>query len=181
MRFILAGTLGVGDSQDGLDGSTVSSLHGSVSSLQQPGGNTGLGAGGLFSTAVEVEMCSLSRCAACGQLLYDEEIMAGWSADDSNLNTQCQFCQTKLVPFLQIYVKVRERTFTSSDCSHSGSHFDTCIRCDSEAYELIGKSVPYAGNLITEYCHSHLKSILMCSPEQSPPFKANLEVYLEWS
>ena len=39
-------------------------------------------------------------------MLYDEEIMAGWSADDSNLNTSCQFCHTKLVPFLQIYIKV---------------------------------------------------------------------------
>ena len=41
----------------------------------------------LFTVAMEVEMCSLSRCSACQSLLYDEEIMAGWSADDSNLNT----------------------------------------------------------------------------------------------
>ena len=33
-------------------------------------------------------MCSLSRCQTCDNLLYDEEIMAGWTADDSNLNTK---------------------------------------------------------------------------------------------
>ena len=37
---------------------------------------------------IEVEMCSLSRCQTCDNLLYDEEIMAGWTADDSNLNTK---------------------------------------------------------------------------------------------
>jgi len=36
---------------------------------------------------IEVDMCSLSRCQTCDNLLYDEEIMAGWTADDSNLNT----------------------------------------------------------------------------------------------
>jgi len=36
---------------------------------------------------IEVDMCSLSRCHTCDNLLYDEEIMAGWTADDSNLNT----------------------------------------------------------------------------------------------
>jgi hypothetical protein len=59
----------------------------------------------FFNMAMEVDMCSLSKCTSCGALLYDEEIMAGWSADDSNLNTTCQFCNTKLVPTLQIQVK----------------------------------------------------------------------------
>jgi len=36
---------------------------------------------------IEVDMCSLSRCHTCDNLLYDEEIMAGWTSDDSNLNT----------------------------------------------------------------------------------------------
>jgi len=36
---------------------------------------------------IEVDMCSLSRCQTCDNLLYDEEIIAGWTADDSNLNT----------------------------------------------------------------------------------------------
>ncbi|XP_067665838.1 C-myc promoter-binding protein-like isoform X2 [Haliotis asinina] len=55
--------------------------------------------------AMEVEISSCSRCTRCHCLVYDEEIMAGWFADDSNLNTSCQFCPAKFVPHLQIYVK----------------------------------------------------------------------------
>lgn len=59
----------------------------------------------LQNIAMEIEISSCFRCNRCRALLYDEEIMAGWSADDSNLNTTCIFCQNKLVPKLQIYVK----------------------------------------------------------------------------
>ncbi|XP_061172987.1 DENN domain-containing protein 4C-like isoform X2 [Saccostrea echinata] len=59
----------------------------------------------LQNIAMEIEISSCFRCNRCRALLYDEEIMAGWSADDSNLNTSCIFCQNKLVPKLQIYVK----------------------------------------------------------------------------
>ncbi|XP_071110635.1 C-myc promoter-binding protein-like [Haliotis cracherodii] len=55
--------------------------------------------------AMEVEISSCSRCTRCHCLVYDEEIMAGWFADDSNLNTSCHFCPAKFVPHLQIYVK----------------------------------------------------------------------------
>ncbi|XP_060579637.1 C-myc promoter-binding protein-like [Ruditapes philippinarum] len=55
--------------------------------------------------AIEAEISSCSRCVRCRCLLYDEEIMAGWSADDSNLNTSCQFCNAKMVPHLLIYIK----------------------------------------------------------------------------
>ncbi|KAK3096746.1 hypothetical protein FSP39_002860 [Pinctada imbricata] len=59
----------------------------------------------LYKISVETEASSCCRCGRCRSLLYDEEIMAGWSADDSNLNTSCYFCQKKLVPKLQIYIK----------------------------------------------------------------------------
>jgi len=36
--------------------------------------------------AVEVEICSETRCSNCSNLMYDEEVMSGWSKDDSNLN-----------------------------------------------------------------------------------------------
>lgn len=50
-------------------------------------------AGGTSETiTIEVLLCTTSRCERCTALLYDEEVMAGWSADDSELNTQCQFC-----------------------------------------------------------------------------------------
>jgi hypothetical protein len=68
-----------GGSGDRMSLSRFSLLHGmgSVQSIPQT----------LFSIAVEVEMCSSSRCKTCKSLLYDEEIMAGWTPDDSNLNT----------------------------------------------------------------------------------------------
>ena len=54
--------------------------------------------------AMELQITSCSRCLSCGCILYDEEIMAGWSAEDSNLNTKCQFCGRWVVPFLTIRV-----------------------------------------------------------------------------
>ena len=47
--------------------------------------------------ALKVEMTTCSKCRVCGSCLYDEEIMAGWTAEDSNLNTCCPFCQVTLV------------------------------------------------------------------------------------
>ncbi|XP_041375007.1 C-myc promoter-binding protein-like [Gigantopelta aegis] len=61
--------------------------------------------GGSDDLAVEVEMSSCSRCFRCHSLMYDEEIMAGWSADESDLNASCQFCPYKFVPNLHIYIK----------------------------------------------------------------------------
>ncbi|KAM5298832.1 DENN domain-containing protein 4C isoform 2-T2 [Ctenodactylus gundi] len=55
--------------------------------------------------AMEVLMSSCSQCRACGALVYDEEIMAGWTADDSNLNTTCPFCKNNFLPLLNIEFK----------------------------------------------------------------------------
>ncbi|NXG34427.1 DEN4C protein, partial [Dromaius novaehollandiae] len=52
-----------------------------------------------------VLMSSCSQCRACGALVYDEEIMAGWTADDSNLNTTCPFCKSTFLPLLQVEFK----------------------------------------------------------------------------
>lgn len=45
-------------------------------------------------------MSSCSLCRGCNSLVYDEEIMAGWTSDDSNLNSSCPFCLASFVPFL---------------------------------------------------------------------------------
>lgn len=47
-------------------------------------------------------MSSCSQCHSCEALVYDEEIMAGWTADDSNLNTNCPFCRTAFLPLLHV-------------------------------------------------------------------------------
>ncbi|XP_056141573.1 DENN domain-containing protein 4B-like [Lampris incognitus] len=49
---------------------------------------------------LEVLMSSCSLCRSCNSLVYDEEIMAGWTSDDSNLNSSCPFCASSFVPFL---------------------------------------------------------------------------------
>lgn len=48
----------------------------------------------------QVLMSSCSLCRGCTSLVYDEEIMAGWTSDDSNLNSSCPFCDASFVPFL---------------------------------------------------------------------------------
>ncbi|XP_069767094.1 C-myc promoter-binding protein isoform X2 [Narcine bancroftii] len=55
--------------------------------------------------AMEILISSCSRCRTCDSLVYDEEIMAGWTADDSNLNTTCPFCGNLFLPFLSIEIK----------------------------------------------------------------------------
>ncbi|XP_066536397.1 DENN domain-containing protein 4C isoform X2 [Hoplias malabaricus] len=92
-----------------------SSHHASTSSIYQ-------------NCALEVLMSSCSQCRTCEALVYDEEIMAGWTADDSNLNTTCPFCQGSFLPLLHVefhdlrttpgfYLKIS----TSGDSIHSGS------------------------------------------------------------
>lgn len=54
---------------------------------------------------LDISMTSCSQCNTCYSLLYDEEIMDGWTADDSNLNTKCYFCNATLVPLLTVNIK----------------------------------------------------------------------------
>jgi DENN domain-containing protein 4 len=43
---------------------------------------------GSMQIALEIEMTTCSKCHYCSSIMYDEEIMAGWVPDDSNLNTK---------------------------------------------------------------------------------------------
>ncbi|KAF3814242.1 hypothetical protein GH733_018341 [Mirounga leonina] len=87
--------------------------------------NTSLGSS---SSSGDVLMSSCSQCRACGALVYDEEIMAGWTADDSNLNTTCPFCKSNFLPLLNIEFKDLRgsasfflKPSTSGDSLQSGS------------------------------------------------------------
>ncbi|XP_020646037.3 DENN domain-containing protein 4C isoform X2 [Pogona vitticeps] len=78
--------------------------------------------------AMEVLMSSCSQCRACGALVYDEEIMAGWTADDSNLNTTCPFCKSTFLPLLNVEFKdlrglasILLKPSTSGDSLHSNN------------------------------------------------------------
>jgi len=63
---------------------------------------------------VEVKMISCSKCSSCKCLIYDEEIMSGWTDDDSDLKTHCFACNAVFVPFLDIEIKDCRETMTSS-------------------------------------------------------------------
>uniref|UniRef100_A0A8C2GN38 DENN/MADD domain containing 4C n=1 Tax=Cyprinus carpio TaxID=7962 RepID=A0A8C2GN38_CYPCA len=92
-----------------------SSHHASTSSIYQ-------------NCALEVLMSSCSQCRSCEALVYDEEIMAGWTADDSNLNCTCPFCQISFLPLLHVeFHDLRStpgfylKTSTSGDSINSSS------------------------------------------------------------
>ncbi|KAL4641559.1 DENN domain-containing protein 4C-like isoform X1 [Arapaima gigas] len=99
--------------------STQSSLHTSSSSINQ-------------SCALEVLMSSCSQCLSCEALVYDEEIMAGWTADDSNLNTICPFCKSAFLPLLHVEFRDLRTSFflkpsTSRDSIHSNSTLESPV------------------------------------------------------
>ncbi|XP_068131115.1 C-myc promoter-binding protein isoform X2 [Hyperolius riggenbachi] len=111
------GNSSVGRSRTSLESST--SQEGSAKQLYHSGSpsRTGqncksdLSSCGSSSTSVfqnyamEVLISSCSRCLTCDCLVHDEEIMAGWTADDSNLNTTCPFCGSAFLPFLNIEIR----------------------------------------------------------------------------
>ncbi|XP_069704600.1 DENN domain-containing protein Crag [Periplaneta americana] len=54
--------------------------------------------------ALDIMMTTCSKCHNCSTVLHDEEILAGWTPEDSNLNTKCQFCGKATVPFLTVNI-----------------------------------------------------------------------------
>ncbi|KAM8794440.1 DENN domain-containing protein 4B [Eudromia elegans] len=72
-------------------------------------------AAGHEAPAVEVLLSSCSRCQGCDSLVYDEEVMAGWTSDDSNLNTTCPFCGRSFVPFLSIEIQDFQQPSVAED------------------------------------------------------------------
>ncbi|XP_044278695.1 DENN domain-containing protein 4B [Varanus komodoensis] len=75
----------------------------------------------LEPPTVEVLLSSCSQCQGCNTLVYDEEVMAGWSSDDSNLNTTCPFCARPFVPFLSIEIQDFQVAASIADSSDTSS------------------------------------------------------------
>ncbi|XP_062850199.1 DENN domain-containing protein 4C [Trichomycterus rosablanca] len=112
-----------GRSVMGADSEQSSSRNASTSSIYQ-------------NYALEVLMSSCSQCRFCEALVYDEEIMAGWTADDSNLNTTCPFCQNTFLPLLHVeFHDLRAssgfylKPSTSGDSVHSANTQHTASDC----------------------------------------------------
>ncbi|CAG0896670.1 unnamed protein product, partial [Darwinula stevensoni] len=55
--------------------------------------------------AMDLRLCTCSQCHACGALLYDEDLLAKWTPEDSNLNSICMYCDHKQAPHLTVIVR----------------------------------------------------------------------------
>lgn len=55
---------------------------------------------------INIQITSCCQCHNCSVLIYDEEVMAGWSAEDSNLNTYCHACEKSTVPCLDVQIVI---------------------------------------------------------------------------
>ncbi|XP_024143595.1 DENN domain-containing protein 4C isoform X4 [Oryzias melastigma] len=144
----------------GLDSEQSSSHHASSSSIYQ-------------NCALEVLMSSCSQCRSCEALVYDEEIMAGWTADDSNLNTNCPFCSTAFLPLLNVeFHDLRTvpgfymNQSTSGDSLHS-THPTPSSSSDIKTPDLI--SFPEEEPTETPDSHSGTQKSLVPEPVQSDP------------
>ncbi|XP_035899024.1 DENN domain-containing protein Crag-like isoform X1 [Anopheles stephensi] len=87
-----------------------------------------------------IQITSCSQCHNCSVLLYDEDVMAGWSAEDSNLNTTCNACGKVTVPFLNVQIK-REGQNPQRDNPSSQQHTTS-----KHQHDMI--SVPYLNPLV---------------------------------
>lgn len=59
---------------------------------------------------VEIQLSTCSPCHNCSEMMYDKDIMGGWSAEDSNLNTTCHKCKKLTVPLMTIQITSIDRT-----------------------------------------------------------------------
>ncbi|CAM9798503.1 unnamed protein product [Lampetra fluviatilis] len=89
-------------------------------------------------TCVRISSCS--QCHTCEGLVYDEQIMAGWTADDSNLNTACPFCNSTFVPCLSIEISDRR------SCGNSSEEGLTAATAAADATGPL--SVPYLSPMV---------------------------------
>uniref|UniRef100_A0A7N6FBE6 DENN/MADD domain containing 4B n=1 Tax=Anabas testudineus TaxID=64144 RepID=A0A7N6FBE6_ANATE len=92
------------------------------------------------SLCVQVLMSSCSLCRSCNSLVYDEEIMAGWTSDDSNLNSSCPFCCASFVPFLNAEIcdlgPVSSDDSSSETSSYSENSRTTTVTSKAKSLHL---------------------------------------------
>ncbi|XP_043917018.1 DENN domain-containing protein 4C [Protopterus annectens] len=142
-----------------------SSHHASFSSIFQ-------------NCAMEVLMSSCSQCRSCDALVYDEEIVAGWTADDSNLNTSCPFCKSIFLPVLNIEFK--DLRGSASFFLKPGTSGDSLQSTNALTDVLDPKSAPdtAVADLInlTEAEKSNTSSIQKTTSADSKSEEAQMEV-----
>uniref|UniRef100_A0A8C5CVF1 DENN domain containing 4B n=1 Tax=Gadus morhua TaxID=8049 RepID=A0A8C5CVF1_GADMO len=97
---------------------------------------------------LQVQMSSCSLCRTCNSLVYDEDIMAGWTSDDSNLNSSCPFCSASFVPFLS--AEVRDPGPLKEEAAPPGGSEDSPQHCNggSSASQPPQVTVAYLSPLV---------------------------------
>ncbi|TRY87122.1 hypothetical protein DNTS_008183 [Danionella cerebrum] len=121
----------------------------------------------MSNYSVEVRMSSCSRCNTCEGLVYDEEIMAGWTADDSNLNSTCPFCGSPFLPLLNVDIQNladQERGHSQSqrdNVDEDSNHDAILSNEDKKAPEPV--TVPYLSPLVL---WKELESLLVNEGDQ---------------
>jgi hypothetical protein len=58
------------------------------------------------AVCVDVQISSCNYCENCHSYLYDEDIMAAWSLNDSQLDIKCYYCTASLVP--NLYIRIQD-------------------------------------------------------------------------
>uniref|UniRef100_A0A3Q3JCF6 UDENN domain-containing protein n=1 Tax=Monopterus albus TaxID=43700 RepID=A0A3Q3JCF6_MONAL len=113
-----------------------------------------------------VLMSSCSLCKTCDCLVYDEEIMAGWTADDSNLNSTCPLCGTEFLPFLNVEITdlrtiLLTQIITKQDSSRSA---EPAVRTSAPTSASAPVTVPYLSPLVL---WKELESLLVNEGDQA--------------
>lgn len=57
-----------------------------------------------FNISIKISSCNV--CEKCKKFLYDEDIMSGWTLNESDLNSKCTNCFKNLVP--KLYIKIKD-------------------------------------------------------------------------
>ncbi|KAM3726363.1 DENN domain-containing protein 4C [Dirofilaria immitis] len=103
---------------------------------------------------IDIAISSASLCPACKMVVYDEDLMSGWTVDESNLNTSCVYCECAFVPSLTIKIHSREMPVESSWYLPSffaakTSDDDNTSRCNGDNESIASQlSVPFLSPLV---------------------------------
>uniref|UniRef100_A0A915Q514 UDENN domain-containing protein n=1 Tax=Setaria digitata TaxID=48799 RepID=A0A915Q514_9BILA len=103
---------------------------------------------------IDVAISSASLCPACKMVVYDEDLMSGWTVDESNLNTSCVYCECPFVPSLTIKIHAREMPmegswYLPSSFATKNSDDDNMPRCNGDNESVASQlSVPFLSPLV---------------------------------
>ncbi|VDK77750.1 unnamed protein product [Litomosoides sigmodontis] len=103
---------------------------------------------------IDVAISSASLCPACKMVVYDEDLMSGWTIDESNLNTSCVYCDCAFVPSLTIKIHPREMPVESSWYLPSffavdASDDNSTSHCNGDSESIASQlSVPFLSPLV---------------------------------